>query len=138
MTARTGALSIPVAERKPSKGGAVDGRTLVARRRRELIEIYSIALGGPAALSKGQLIDVQRAAELTALAEARRSQALQKGAGDASELSALIRLESTAARAVRALNLPVGGAVAKPQTLADYAARKAAEKVAAASSGDAA
>jgi hypothetical protein len=89
-----------------------------------LIDIYTAALG-PAGLSEGQQIDVRRAAELVALAEAARARAMREGTGDASELSAMIRLESTAARAVRALNLPATGTAAPVQTLQDYLAQRA-------------
>jgi hypothetical protein len=65
----------PTADRKPSRGGVLDGRTMVARRRRELIDVYSAALGGPAALSDGQVIDVRKAAELVALSEQARARA---------------------------------------------------------------
>lgn len=92
-------------DRPPSRGGLLDGRTPIGRRRRELIECYAAALGGAGALSDGQQIDIRKAAELTALAEQARAKAMREGTGDASELSAMIRLESTAARAVRALNI---------------------------------
>lgn len=110
MAVRSAATAIAIADRKPSKGGAVDGRTLVARRRRELIDVYATALGGPLGLSEGQLIDVRKAAELTALAEQARAKAMREGTGDAAELSAMIRLESTAARAVRALDIKAAAA----------------------------
>jgi hypothetical protein len=97
------------ADRRPSQGGILDGRTQVARRRRELIDLYSAALGGPASLSPGQVIDIRKAAELGALAEQARARALRDGTADASELSTMVRLESTAARAVRALSLPKAG-----------------------------
>jgi hypothetical protein len=115
MAARSAASVSPFADRKPSKGGAVDGRTLVARRRRELIDVYTAALGGLAALTEGQQLDIRRAAELTALAEQARARALREGTGDAAELSAMIRLEGMAARAVRALDLPkAGGKTTEP------------------------
>ena len=114
----------------------LDGRTLVARRRRELIAVYSDALGGAAALSEGQLIDIRKAAELTALAEQARARAMRQGTADASELSAMIRLESTAARAVRALNIKPGTNQLKPPSIAEYVARKAAEKAAGKPAGD--
>jgi hypothetical protein len=126
MAAQSAATAIAVAERKPSKGGVLDGRTLVARRRRELIDIYADALGGPAGLSAGQLIDIRKAAELTALAEAARGKAMREGLTDAAEMSAMVRLESTAARAVRALNITAAGA-SKPRSLADHIAARAAK-----------
>lgn len=112
----------------------LDGRTMVARRRRELIDVYTAAMGGPAALTDGQQIDIRKAAELTALAEAARARAMRDGTGDAGEISAMVRLESTAARAVRALNIKQ--ASAKTPSLADYAARRAAEKAASKPAGD--
>jgi hypothetical protein len=131
MAARSAATAIAIAERKPSKGGVLDGRTLVARRRRELIAIYSAALGGAAALSEGQLIDIRKAAELTALAEAARARAMREGASGAGELTAMVRLEGMAGRAVRALNLPAPGGGAPVMTLHDHVARRAAERAAA-------
>lgn len=105
MAAQLAALKHQSADRSPSRGGVLDGRTLLARRRRELIDVYTAALGGVTALSEGQLIDIRKAAELTALAEQTRARALREGIRDAAELSAMVRLESTAARAVRILNI---------------------------------
>jgi hypothetical protein len=105
MEALSAATSRPIDVRKPSRGGAVDGRSPVGRRRRELIDIYSAALGGAAALSEGQLIDIRKAAELTALAEQARARAMREGASGAGELTAMVRLEGMAARAVRSLNI---------------------------------
>jgi hypothetical protein len=124
------------ADRPPSRGGILDGRTQTARRRREMIDVYTAALGGPAALSEGQQIDIRKAAELTALAEQARARAMREGFADAGELSAMVRLESTAARAVRALNIRSGANEPKPPSIAEYAARKAAEKAAHRPAGD--
>lgn len=126
MTATSSAARQQSADRPPSRGGTLDRRTLVARRRRELIYVYSAALGGPAGLSEGQLIDIRRAAELVALAEAARARAMRDGLTGAAEMSAMIRLESTAARAVRVLNITAGGA-SKPRSLADHIAARAAK-----------
>jgi hypothetical protein len=93
------------ADKRPSQGGILDNRTRRARRRRELIEAYSSALGGDAALTDGQRIDVRKAAELTALAEDCRALAMQQGAGGPGAISALVRLESSSARAIRALGI---------------------------------
>jgi hypothetical protein len=134
MEARSAATARPTADRKPSRGGILDGRSQTARRRRELIDVYTAALGGPAALSAGQEIDIRKAAELTALAEAARARAMRDGTGDAGEISAMVRLESTAARAVRSLNIKT--ALAKTPSIAEYAARKAAEKAASKPAGD--
>jgi hypothetical protein len=105
MRATSSAQKQQSTDRPPSRGGLLDGRTPIGRRRRELIDCYTAALGGAGALSDGQQIDIRRAAELTALAEQTRAQAMRDGTGDAADLSAMIRLESTAARAVRALNI---------------------------------
>jgi hypothetical protein len=114
----------------------LDGRTLVARRRRELIDVYTAALGGPAGLSEGQQIDIRKAAELTALAEQARARAMREGASGAGELTAMVRLEGMAARAVRALNIKPGNNQLSPPSIAEYAARKAAEKAASKPAGD--
>lgn len=104
----------------------LDGRTQTARRRRELITVYTDAMGGPAALSEGQVIDVRKAAELTALAEATRARAMREGTGDAGDISAMVRLESTAARAVRALNIKAATGSREPVAdLQAYLARSA-------------
>lgn len=105
MRATSSAQNQQSTDRPPSRGGLIDGRTPIGRRRRELIDTYSAALGGAGVLSDGQQIDIRKAAELTALAEQARAKAMRDGTGDASDLSAMIRLESTAARAVRALNI---------------------------------
>jgi hypothetical protein len=70
-----------------------------------LIDAYSAALGGAAALTEGQRTDIRRAAELTALSEAMRALAIQEGTANAGSISAMVRLESTASRAVRALGI---------------------------------
>ena len=110
MEARSAATVRPIDERKPSRGGVLDGRTQVAKRRRELIDVYTAALGGPAVLSAGQQIDIRKAAELTALAEAARARAMREGFTDAGELSAMVRLESSASRAVRTLGIKTAAA----------------------------
>jgi hypothetical protein len=104
----------------------IDGRTLVARRRRELIEIYAKALGGMSTLSEGQLIDIRKAAELTSLAELARARAMREGTTGTSEISAMVRLESTASRAVRALNIRPGSNQPRPPSPFEYLARRAA------------
>lgn len=132
MPARSSAIANPIADRKPSKGGAVDGRTLVARRRRELIDIYTSALGGAASLSEGQRLDIRRAAELVTLAEAERAKAMR---GEPVDLSALIRVEGAADRAVRRLGIKPGSTQPKPESIAEYAARRAREKAAGSAGG---
>jgi hypothetical protein len=115
------------ADKRPSQGGILDGRTRRARRRRELIAAYSKALGGDRALTDGQRVDIRKAAELVALAEDARALALQEGPGGAGALSAMVRLESASARAVRALRLPPPNAAAPVPTLAEYLAGRGEE-----------
>jgi hypothetical protein len=96
------------------------------RRRRELVEIYTRALGGSAGLSESRLVDVRKAAELVALAEAARELVLQQGPGSPGALSAMIRLESASVRAIRALRLPAAPNAAAPMGLHDIVSRHAA------------
>jgi hypothetical protein len=74
-----------------------------SRRRRDLVAIFFDALGGRAAVSELQLVQVRKAAELTTAAKAVRARVL---AGDATaDLDALVKLEGEARRAVRALGI---------------------------------
>jgi len=102
----------------------IDGRTLVARRRNALMEIYTKALGGFSALSDGQRIDIRRAAELTALAEQARAHAMRERSTNAGEMSAMVRLEGMAARAVKALNVSLGAGAPKAKSLAEHIAAR--------------
>jgi hypothetical protein len=108
--------------------GTIDGRTVVARRRRELIEMYTRALGGSSRLSEGQFVDIRKAAELTSLAERARARAMREGTTYPSEISAMVRLESTASRAVRALNIRPGSDQLRAPTPSEYLARRAARR----------
>jgi hypothetical protein len=103
----------------------LDGRTLVARRRRELIDVYTAALGVAAALTESQRVAVRKAAELTALSEQARADAMRQGISDPIRLSAMIRLESTATRAVKALGIKPGER--KLRTIDDYLQERAAK-----------
>ena len=89
-----------------------------SRRRRDLVAIFLDALGGRAAVSELQLVQVRRAAELSTAAEAVRARVL---AGDAA-------IEGEARRAVRALNLKT--AAKRGPTFAEVVARIAAEEAA--------
>jgi hypothetical protein len=124
MAARSAAARQQSFDRSPSRGGVLDGRTLVARRRRQLISVYTGALGGADALTEGQRIDVRKAAELVALAEQERARAMREGTKGGGDLSTMIRLEGMAARAVKALNLPAPGSAAPVQSLQDYLASR--------------
>jgi hypothetical protein len=92
---------------RPLRLRGLDGRSGSGRRRRDLIEAFADALGGPKALSEVQMIDVRRAAELVAVAEEARAAALKQG-GAAVDLHELVKLEGAADRAVRRLGIKTG------------------------------
>ena len=89
------------ATNKP-KRMVISGWTALGRRIRDLADSYVVKLGGWDALSDMQAAAVRRAAELTALAEQTRANALRNGCADP---VALARLEGCADRAVRRLRL---------------------------------
>lgn len=99
----------------------------INRRRKDLVASFVQALGGPARVTPLQLVEIERAASLTLLAQEMRSRALR---GEAIEITDLTRLEGTADRAVRRLNIPASGAVAPVMNLHDHVARRAAERAA--------
>jgi hypothetical protein len=80
------------------------------RRRRDLVEGFLSALGGPEAVSPVVAMQVRRAAELLTAAEMVRADMLN---GQAVDMLALVRLEGAASRAVRGLGIklekPRGG-----------------------------
>jgi hypothetical protein len=80
----------------------IDGRTELGRRVRDLAEGFARRLGGWAALSDTLAANVRRAAELSALAEQMRAEALRNGNLDP---LGMVRLEGAARRAVRELQL---------------------------------
>lgn len=102
----------------------LDGRTLIARRQRTLVNAFILALGGLDRVSAVQMADIKGAAELVALAEATRSRIMRAGATGPGELTALIRLEGTASRAQRALGIKPGASAPMP-TLAEHLASRA-------------
>jgi hypothetical protein len=110
-----------LAVRAPKAPRHLDGRTFGAKRRRELTAEYVAALGGEDRVTPLQLVDAHRAAELTALAETLRTEALRNGPG-AVDLVSLTRLEGSADRAVRRLGIKPGATGPKPPTLAEYLA----------------
>jgi hypothetical protein len=122
-----------MADRPPSRGGGLDGRLPIAKRRKELIAGFVAAMGQDA-LSPVQSSAVVRAADLVALSEQQRAKALS---GDAAvDMEGLVRLEGAADRAVRRLGIKPGTNQSKPPSIAEYAARKAAEKAASKPAGD--
>jgi hypothetical protein len=91
---------------------AIDQRSAIGRRLKDLAEGFADALGGWGKLSDIQAAQVRRAAEMVALAEQARHQALRDGNVDPDQL---IRLENLAARSVKALHLDLKR---EPDTLA--------------------
>jgi hypothetical protein len=100
----------------PRYVAGVSGRTPGGRRRRDLAQFFSDALGGSSAVTPVQITDIRRAAELTALAEEMRAQALREGTATI-DMAALVRLEGAASRAVRALGIKSGPTATKPLTM---------------------
>jgi hypothetical protein len=76
----------------------------VDRRRRDLVEAFMGALGGPEAVSPVVAMQVRRAAELVTAVEMARANMLN---GVPTDMLALVRLEGVAARAVRVLGIKV-------------------------------
>lgn len=81
----------------------VDGRKREQRRRRDLIRILITTFGGFDAVSELQLVDIRKAAELTAAAETVRARLL--GGDSTIDLSTLVKLEGEARRAMRAVSV---------------------------------
>jgi DNA-binding helix-hairpin-helix protein with protein kinase domain len=90
-------------------------------RRKQLVDGYTAALGGSSRITAIQLRDIERAVDMTMLAEAARAKALR---GDKVAITDLVRLEGAADRAVRRLNLPASHAGPPVQTLAEYLASR--------------
>jgi hypothetical protein len=72
----------------------------INRRRRELIAVFVQALGGR--ISPVKMVEIERAASLTLLAQEMRAKALR---GEAIEICDLSRLEGTLDRAIRRLGI---------------------------------
>src|SRR6516164_7941626 len=73
---------------------AISGRSAVGRRLKDRAEAYAEALGGWSGLTDVQTAAVRKAAELTALSEAARRDALRNGCVGVNEADQLIRLEN--------------------------------------------
>jgi hypothetical protein len=95
----------------------VSGRSAVGRRIHDLSDQWAAALGGWDTLTDLMSSNVRKAAELTALAEKCRADALRDGNVDP---LALVRLEGASNRAVRALQLDVPRDASGASTLAAY------------------
>jgi hypothetical protein len=81
---------------------SVSRRSALGKRLRDLADAFAERFGGWDALSVPVAADVRRAAELVALSEQARADALRNGLADPSQL---IKLEGIADRAVRRLGL---------------------------------
>jgi hypothetical protein len=98
-------MSVKSASGQSSIGGEigrVDGRSAVARRAKLRTAAFVAALGGPDVVDDILLAKVQRAAELSVLAERARIAALQ---GEAVALDDVVRVERLAELAVRRLGI---------------------------------
>jgi hypothetical protein len=94
---------------------SLDGRTIAARRARELAQGFQAELG--VALTATQRLAVERAAVLVALAEDTKARRL---AGDIGiSLDDVVRVDNAAARAVKALGIKPGAAP-KPPSIHEY------------------
>ena len=81
---------------------AIDGRTNLGRRVHDLVEVFVEQLGGWDALNDMEFAAVKKAAELVALAEQARADALHQGKVNP---DVLLRFEGCADRAVRRLGI---------------------------------
>jgi hypothetical protein len=107
---------------------AIDGRTPLGRRLRDIADQLADGLGGWSVLTELQAASVRKSAELQALAEDARARKLN-GATDVT-LDDLVRLDRLAEQSVRRLNLPsASGKPAAPAapTFADIAAEAQAD-----------
>jgi hypothetical protein len=98
--------------------GSLDGRTVAARRAREIADGFAADLG--VTINVTVRMAIERAAAMLAIAEDAQARRL---AGDLSiTLEDLTRLDNAAGRAVRALGIKPR-TEHKPQTLREYLAR---------------
>jgi hypothetical protein len=105
---------------------AISGRSALGRRVADLAEGFASQLGGWSALSPIMAANVRKAAELTALAERLRQEALRNGNVDP---AAVVKIEGASNRAVRSLGLS-SPAKTRPRipSLSELRAREAAAK----------
>ncbi len=107
----------------PCHVSGLDPHSQQGRRHRDLVLIFMDALGGVDAVSDLRLVEVRKAAELTAAAEVVRADVL---AGKSSDISALVKIEGEARRAVRSLGIKPGKSSAP--SLAEHLAKRAAAR----------
>jgi hypothetical protein len=103
---------------KPGKM-VIDGRSHLGRRLLDLAESLAAQLGGWAGMSDTLAANVRTAAELAALAEQTRADALRNGNID---LDQVIRLQGAADRAIRRLNIADHKQAPAEESLAQYLA----------------
>jgi hypothetical protein len=95
----------------------ISGNSAQGRRLLDLADAFAERLGGWSALSDMAAANVRKTAELTALAEQARRNALRNGCADPDQL---IRLENAAARAVKALGIDRKREPAAAPSLSEY------------------
>lgn len=88
---------------RPQMLAGADGRSRRARRRRDVVNGIVAELGG--SVSDGAMVAVIRAVDLLLICEEGRAAALR---GEVVDLSALAKLENSADRAMRRLNIKPG------------------------------
>jgi hypothetical protein len=111
----------------------VDGRSSNARRFRDICSAYEAEAGGNVTEVERDLI--RQAAGLTLRAEQLQGAIVR---GEAVDDDELIRLSNTAKRLIAGIRAKAAKKKPAEPTLADYLARKAAEKASSAADGDAA
>jgi hypothetical protein len=107
MAARPAIATVPIAERKPSKGGTFDGRTRAVRRRREVIAEMVADLGRPPDATERHLIAT--VADLTISREALAAAQLR---GEPVDSMVLLKTAGLITRTIAALR---GKASGKPR-----------------------
>jgi hypothetical protein len=80
-----------------------------ANPRRQLVNVYARALGGRGSVTALQMVEIERAASLTLLAQDMRAKALR---GETIDIGDMVRLEGALSRVLRSLNLPPPGSAA--------------------------
>jgi hypothetical protein len=101
-------------------------------RRQQFVEGCITALGGPNRVTALQMVEIERAASLTLLAQDVRAKALR---GETIDIGDMVRLEGALSRVLRSLNIPPPNAAAPVMTLHDHAAKRALERAKAPSEG---
>jgi hypothetical protein len=105
---------------RPEPAFRKPNQTRAGRHRQQMIADFVAALGGPNRVTALQMVEIERAASLTLLAQDMRAKALR---GEAIDIGDMIRLEGAVSRVIRSLNLPAPGSAAPVPTLAEYLAQ---------------